>query len=149
MLTHVVTRQMVQDGDPNRRSCEQSEAIGVNIKFDLHNRWASPRCIATHAVSLFRLPACVSLRCNRMRLAKPGKVPKTHKMRDKQVSRHRPPCPTQHMSYMSHPDCAPVSASGATATTTTKPGLMHCRSCAGRASGPECGCVCGRMCGPL
>ena len=40
VMTHIITRQMVADGDPNRRSCEQSEAIGVDIKFDLHNRWA-------------------------------------------------------------------------------------------------------------
>ena len=38
VLTSVVTRQMVLDGDPNRRGCDQSEAIGVSIKFDLHNR---------------------------------------------------------------------------------------------------------------
>ena len=29
---------MVEKGDPNRRACDQSEAIGVDIKFDLHNR---------------------------------------------------------------------------------------------------------------
>jgi hypothetical protein len=38
VLTSVVTRQMVLDGDPNRRATDQSEAIGVTIKFDLHNR---------------------------------------------------------------------------------------------------------------
>ena len=38
VLTHIVSRQMVEKGDPNRRSCEQSEGIGVDIKFDLHNR---------------------------------------------------------------------------------------------------------------
>ena len=38
VLTHIVTRQMVMYGDPQRRACDQSEAIGVNIKFDLHNR---------------------------------------------------------------------------------------------------------------
>ena len=38
VLTSIVTRQMVEKGDPNRRSVEHSEAIGVDIKFDLHNR---------------------------------------------------------------------------------------------------------------
>lgn len=41
VLTAIVSRQMVDKGDPNRRSCEQSEGIGVDIKFDLHNRSAS------------------------------------------------------------------------------------------------------------
>ena len=40
VMTNIVTRQMVMDGDPNRRSCEQSEAIGVDLKFDLHKRCA-------------------------------------------------------------------------------------------------------------
>eukprot|EP00965_Chrysotila_dentata_P037149 1236325-Pleurochrysis_carterae.AAC.1 len=40
VLTNVVPRQMIADGDPNRRSCEQTEAIGVNLTFDLHQRCA-------------------------------------------------------------------------------------------------------------
>ena len=40
VMTNIVTRQMVMDGDPNRRSCEQSEALGVDLKFDLHKRCA-------------------------------------------------------------------------------------------------------------
>ena len=40
IMAHIVPRQMVEDGDPNRRSCEQSEAIGVDLKFDLHKRCA-------------------------------------------------------------------------------------------------------------
>eukprot|EP00965_Chrysotila_dentata_P200264 6179879-Pleurochrysis_carterae.AAC.2 len=34
---------MVEDGDPNRRTWEQSLAIGVNLKFDLHRRCSSKR----------------------------------------------------------------------------------------------------------
>ena len=40
VMAYIVPRQMVTDGDPNRRCCEQSEAIGVDLKFDLHKRCA-------------------------------------------------------------------------------------------------------------
>eukprot|EP00965_Chrysotila_dentata_P067134 2222217-Pleurochrysis_carterae.AAC.1 len=40
---------MVEDGDPNRRTCEQSEAIGVNLKFDLHRRCCRKRKLGASA----------------------------------------------------------------------------------------------------
>ena len=40
IMIAIVPQQMVLDGDPNRRSCEQSEAIGVDLKCDLHKRCA-------------------------------------------------------------------------------------------------------------
>eukprot|EP00965_Chrysotila_dentata_P062899 2083501-Pleurochrysis_carterae.AAC.8 len=49
VLTNIVTRQMVEDGDPNRRTCEQSEAIGVNLKFDLHRRCSRKRKLGASA----------------------------------------------------------------------------------------------------
>ena len=45
VLTNIVTRQMVADGDPNRRATDQSEAFGVPLKFDLHNRCNRQRII--------------------------------------------------------------------------------------------------------
>ena len=40
IMANIVPRQIVEDGDPNRRCCEQSESIGVDLKFDLHKRCA-------------------------------------------------------------------------------------------------------------
>ena len=38
VLTHIVTRNMVDKGDPLPRGCDQSESYGANFKFDIHNR---------------------------------------------------------------------------------------------------------------
>ena len=38
VLTHVVTRKMVEKGDPIARGCDQSESYGANLHFDIHNR---------------------------------------------------------------------------------------------------------------
>ena len=38
MLANVVPRQIVEMGDPLRRGCDQSEAVGANMKSTIHRR---------------------------------------------------------------------------------------------------------------